>query len=163
MSVAAPRSSANRTDEMELVSFYVGDLLVGVDIGHVEEINRHLDLTPIPHAPASVRGVVNLRGDVVTVLDLRTILGLEKVEISKHTRNVVVASGGERIGLLVDRISDVVRAWPDDIDPSPANVRGGEGRFFKGIYQLEKELLVILDVDAVVNADCGGSNPRSTV
>ncbi len=159
MSATAERSHAARAAEMELVTFHVGDLLIGADIGHVEEINRHLDLTPVPDAPASVRGVVNLRGDVVTVLELRTILGLPRAEISKQTRNVVVAAGHERIGLLVDRIADVVRARPDQIDPPPANVRGAEGRFFKGVCQLEKQLLVVLDVEAVLDAGTGKSKP----
>ena len=106
--------SAVRDGEVELVTFYVGELLLGAEIQYVEEINRHTDLTPVAHAHESVRGVMNLRGEVVTVLDLRSILGLGRTETTKNTRNVIVNTGGESIGLLVDRIADVVNAqWSE--------------------------------------------------
>ncbi len=134
-------------DELEFATFYVGNILLGLDIQQIEEINRQLAMTAAPHAPHFVRGVVNLRGEVATVVDLRAILGMPPVEITDQSRNVVVNSRGERIGLLVDRIGDVVRAVTADIEPPPANVSGVDGRFFKGVCKLEKELLVILDVE----------------
>jgi len=140
-------------DGLEFSAFYVADLLIGVNILQVEEINRHVTLTPVPHAPECVRGVINLRGEVVTVMDLRTILGLPPGTISASTRNVVVNSRGEQIGLLVDRIADVVKAQSDAIEPTPANVSGVDGRFFKGVVKLEKELMVILDVDAALTSN----------
>ena len=143
---------ANETAETEFVTFRVGDALMGVSIRQVEEINRHVEVTAVPHAPDYVRGVINLRGEVVTVVDLRRILGLPPAEITKQTRTVVVHSKGEHIGLLVDRIADVVKARTDEIDSPPANVGGVEGRFFKGVHKLETELLVILDVDAALTA-----------
>ncbi len=141
--------------EVEFVTFFAGDLLIGVDILQAEEINRHIDVTPVPGAVECVRGVINLRGEVVTVVDLRTILGLPPTEITKRTRTVVVSSDGEQIGLLVDRIADVVRTRPDDIDPPPANAGGVDGRFFKGVLKLADELLVILDVTAAMTSDVG--------
>jgi purine-binding chemotaxis protein CheW len=143
-------TTAIATGEVEFVTFYVGDLLIGADIHCVEEINRLIDVTPAPHAPECVRGVINLRGEVVTVVDLRTILGLPHGNVGSQARNVVVRSKGEQIGLLVDRIADVIRARVDEIDPPPANVSGVDGRFFKGVYKLDTELLVILDVDAAL-------------
>lgn len=136
--------------ELELVTFYVGDYLYGAEIRYVEEINRHVDLTPVPHAPDAVRGVVNLRGEVVTVLDLRTVLGLQPGERTKDTRNVIVNAGGERTGLLVDRIADVVNARRSDIDPPPANLTTVHGRFLQGVYQLNRELLTVLNVPEVL-------------
>jgi purine-binding chemotaxis protein CheW len=138
------------TEEQEYCTFQVGDLLLGVDIQQVEEINRHLDLTPVPHAPACVRGVVNLRGEVVTAVDLRTVLGLPPAAFTKSTRNVVLDSHGEQIGLLVDRIGDVVRLVGDDVEPLPANFSGADARFFKGVYQLDEQLLVLLDLEAAL-------------
>ncbi|MBN2022135.1 MAG: purine-binding chemotaxis protein CheW [Pirellulales bacterium] len=140
-------------DGLEFATFYVGDLLIGVNILQVEEINRHVTLTPVPHAPECVRGVINLRGEVVTVMDLRTILGLPRGEVTATTRNVVVNSRGEQIGLLVDRIADVVKAQGDNIEAPPANVGGVQGRFFKGVVKLDTELMVILDVDAALTSD----------
>ena len=152
MSIATETASATTADEMEFVTFYVGNILIGVEIHQVEEINRHVDVTTVPHAPEYVRGVINLRGEVVTVVDLRAILGLPPAEITQQTRTVVVHSKDEQIGLLVDRIADVIKTRTDGIDPPPANIGGLEGRFFSGVHKLEVELLVILDIDAALAA-----------
>jgi purine-binding chemotaxis protein CheW len=147
-----PSKAAVTRGEVEFVTFYVGDLLIGADILQVEEINRLVEVTPVPHAPEYVRGVINLRGEVVTVVDLRTILGLGSGVIDQHTRTVVVNSRGEQVGLLVDRIADVVRASHDEINPPPADVSGVDGQYFRGVYKLDGELLVILDVDTLLCA-----------
>ncbi len=139
--------------ELELATFYVGDLLMGIDIQQTQEINRQVEVTVVPHCPEWVRGVINLRGEVVTVLDLRNILGMEPMEITNDSRNIIVHMNGENIGLLVDKIADVVITDVDRIEPAPANISGIEGKFFKGVYQLEKELLVLLDINELVNND----------
>lgn len=136
--------------EIEYATFHVGRLLLGIDIRQTEEINRQLELTAVPHAPACVRGVVNLRGEVVTVLDLRTILGLEPQALTAASRNVVVRADSEQVGLLVDRVADVVTVSAEEMEPPPANVSGVSGRFFKGVYKLESALLVVLDVNTVL-------------
>jgi purine-binding chemotaxis protein CheW len=145
-----PRSVG--AEKVELVTFYVGDLLLGAEIRCVEEINRSLDWTPVPRAPHCVRGVMNLRGEVVTVLDLRTILGAGQSETTAATRNVIVNAEGERTGLLVDRIADVVEAQRSEIHAPPANLSGVQGRFLQGVYKLESQLLVVLDIPEVLNA-----------
>lgn len=151
MTTAMAESGTASTTELEYATFYVGTILLGVDIRQMEEINRNLDLTSVPQAARCVRGVVNLRGEVVTVVDLRTILGMEPAEITAGNRNVVVRSRGEQVGLLIDRVADVVRIKAAEIEAPPANVNGVEGRFFTGVCKLEKELLVILDVDAALS------------
>jgi purine-binding chemotaxis protein CheW len=150
MSTETINRSVKSAGEVEFVTFYVGDLLIGVDIHNVEEINRQVDVTPVPQSPHHVRGVINLRGEVVTVVDLRKVLEMGQADISMHSRTVVVNSGNEEIGLLVDRIADVVRVRANQMDTPPANVSGVDGRFFKGVYKLEKTLLIILDVDAAI-------------
>jgi len=145
-----PVSNKSSAIELQLATFYVGNLLLGLDIQRIQEINKQLDFTEVPQSPACVRGVANLRGEVVTVLDLRTILNLPRTEISRTARNVVVSSQGEQVSLLVDRIADVVTVYSDQIDPSPSNIGAVDGRFFLGVYPLESELLVVLDVEEVV-------------
>ncbi len=152
MSIAAETAPPAGTADTEFVTFRVGDVLMGVGIRQVEEINRHVEVTIVPHAPDYVRGVINLRGAVVTVVDLRRIIGLPPAELTGQTRTVVIHSKGEQIGLLVDRIADVVKTRTDRIDQPPANIGGVEGRFFKGVYKLEAELLIILDIDAALAA-----------
>lgn len=137
-------------DEQEFITFYLGDLLLGIDIHQVQEINRNIEMTPVPHAPKAVRGVINLRGEVVLVVDLREVLGLAPAALNRSNRNVIVKNGGEQIGLLVDRVADVVRAHADDLDPMPENLRGIDQRYFKAVYKLEIGLLVILDVNVTL-------------
>ena len=84
--------------ETDYVTFYVGDVLLGIDINSVDEINRHVEVMPVPHAPPFVCGVFNLRGDVVTAVDLHVILGITQ-EASEATRTVIVRSKDEQIGL----------------------------------------------------------------
>jgi purine-binding chemotaxis protein CheW len=154
MSVALLERASNSVgpfeDELEFITFYLGGLLLGIDIHQVQEINRNLSMTPVPHAPPAVRGVINLRGEVVMVVDLNTVLGLPAKELARANRNVIVKNGGEQIGLLVDRVADVVRAKSDELDPMPENLRGIDQRFFKSVYKLEEGLLVILDVDVTL-------------
>jgi len=144
---------ASQAATTSFATFCVADTLIGVPIDQVEEINHNLELTRVPHAASWVRGVMNLRGAVVTVIDLRVVLGMEPTEITRKTCNVVVRSEGEQIALLADCVADVVCTEAGDIEPPPANMVGADGRFFKGVYKLDRELLVILDVDAVLAGD----------
>lgn len=150
MTLTLEKKTRLASREVEYATFHVGDLLIGIDIRQVEEINRHLRLTPVPQAPDCVRGVINLRGEVVTVVDLRTILGLEPVDTTRSSRNVIVNSHDERIGMLVDSVADVVTVDSAKVAPPPANVSGIDGKFFQGVFRLEKELLVVLNVQAAL-------------
>lgn len=138
-----------RQDSLQFATFYVGEQLMGVDLRQVHEINRHVDATPVPHAPEFVRGVVNLRGEVVTVVDLRAVLGIDGEVARGERRCVIIDAGGEKTGLLVDRIADVVAIGADQLDPPPANVGGVDGRRLIGVCRLEQALLVVLDVNAI--------------
>ena len=151
MSSATLKKSAPA--DLQLATFYVGDLLLSLPIDFVQEINRNLDLTEVPHAPPHVRGVINLRGDVATVIDLRRILGLGAAEVTPQSRNLIVRSGDESIGLWVDRIADIISITTDGITPSPANISGADGRYFKGVYRTDSEIVVILDVDEVLSVE----------
>ena len=150
--------STTRTDtvqtaahkETDYVTFYVGDVLLGIDIKGVDEINRHVEVTPVPHAPPFVCGVFNLRGDVVTAVDLHVILGIPQ-EDNETTRTVIVRSRNEQIGLRVSRIADVVTVRSDAVDPVPPNFGSSDARFFRGVFKLESELLNLLDVDAALS------------
>lgn len=132
--------------EKQYATFYVGDLLLGVDIHQVQEINRQLDVTDVPQAPDCVRGVINLRGEVTTVIDLRTILGLEQAEVTRDSRNLIVNSNGESVGFLVDRISDILTLRDEQIGPPPTNIDGVKGKYFLGVHTMESEILVLLNV-----------------
>jgi purine-binding chemotaxis protein CheW len=155
MSIALLEDPNVRTSEEQFATFYVSNMLLGIDIRQVREINRQLDMTVVPHAPDYVRGVINLRGDVASVLDLPTLLGLPKTEITRESRTLIVSSAGESIGFIVDRISDILTLRDDQISPTPANMNGVQGRFFSGVHTLESEVVVILNIqEALSERNC---------
>jgi purine-binding chemotaxis protein CheW len=135
---------------LEMVTFYLGGTLCGMDILRVQEINKLLEMTPVPLAPEYVNGILNLRGQIVTIIDLGKRLGLSSTRLSDESRNIVVDSENEYIGLLVDRISDVVRADWDNVEQPPANIGGILAKFFEGVFKTENSLIGILDVDEVL-------------
>ena len=150
MSASAAADRLGTTAELQFATFYVGHMLLGVDIQVVQEINRQSEITQVPHAPEYVRGVINLRGDVATVVDLRSILGLPAAEAGRQTRNLIVHHHGEAIGLLVDRVADILTLRDDQINPPPTNVDGVDGRLMRGVCTLESEIVVLLDIDEVL-------------
>jgi purine-binding chemotaxis protein CheW len=135
---------------VELATFYIGGALCGMDILKVQEINKLMEMTKVPQAPGYVTGILNLRGQIITVIDLAKKLGLAKEELGDAARNIIVNSGNEYIGLLVSRISDVVEATWEKVEEPPANIGGVQGVYFKGVYKTKDRLIGILDVDRVL-------------
>lgn len=143
----------NNKKMIELATFYVGNALCGMDILKVQEINKIIQMTKVPQAPEYVLGILNLRGQIVTIIDLGKKLGLGETSISQETRNIIVNSTGGHVGLLVRQISDVVAADIDSQEKPPANMRGIQGEFFTGVFKTENELIGILDVDKVLGIE----------
>lgn len=139
---------ANRS--VELATFYVGKALCGMDILNVQEINKLMDMTTVPQAPDHVVGILNLRGQIVTIIDLGKKLNLGATEMGDMSRNIIVNSKDESIGLLVSRISDVVEAAWDKVEAPPANIGGVQGKYFKGVFKTKESLIGILDVQKVL-------------
>ncbi len=138
---------------IELATFYVGDALCGMDILNIQEINKLMEMTKVPQAPDYMIGILNLRGQIVTIIDLGQKLGLGEVEISNESRNIIINAPGEHVGLLVSRISDVVMADPEKIESAPANMSGIQGGFFTGVYKTENKLIGILDIKEVLRLE----------
>lgn len=139
------------TGEQQFVTFYLGDLLMAIPIGCVQEINRQLECTPVPQAPSYVCGVVNLRGEVVTVVDPRQILRLSPGDQTRESRNLIINSNGESVGIVVDKVSDILTLTADGVTPPPANLKGVEGRFFIGVHQRDEDVVVLLNIDEMLN------------
>ncbi len=142
-----------KESEVELVVFRVGDVPCALRIDEVLEIKRIERITPVHRAPEYIRGVVNLRGRIVSVIDLRIKLNYRSGEVLPQSRLVVVRRGSEQIGLLVDSIEDAVVARNREIRMPPSNVHGAEARFFKGVYQASETLVAILDIQTVLEKD----------
>lgn len=152
MTATLTKPAAHTATERQLITFYVGEMLVGLDITAVKEINRNLDVSTVPHAHRNLRGVINLRGEVVTVLDLRGVLELPAGAIGRHSRNVIVRWRSEHVGLLVDRISDVVNVPVAEIEPPPANLQGIDGKYINGVFTMPDQLLVLLNLPEVLES-----------
>ena len=146
-------STLTPKNTIELATFYVGRALCGMDILKVQEINKLMEMTKVPQAPDYMVGILNLRGQIVTISDLGQKLGLGSIEVSNESRNIIVNTPGEHVGLLVSRISDVVMADPDKIEPAPANMNGIQGAFFTGVYKTENKLIGILNIKEVLRLE----------
>ena len=132
----------------QFVTFGIDQLLLGIDILMVREINRGLDITPVQHASNYVCGLVNLRGQIITVFDLGVRLGLGPRKITPRSHNVFFKN--EFISLLVDSIGDVVQVDEADVESAPANLGGVEGKYISGVVKLEQELLIILSAPKIL-------------
>lgn len=135
---------------IEVVTFYIKDAVCGLPINHIQEINKLLHLTPVPQAPDYVIGILNLRGQIITVVDLPYKLGLGVGKIDEKNRNIIIRSGQEYIGLLVERIGDVIPVDMGKVEKPPANLVGVKEAFFKGIYKSNDYLIGVLDIDEVL-------------
>lgn len=152
--------SATTTSGQDFVSFSVGGLLLGVPIDRIREISRNVDPTPVPHSPRHVLGVVNLRGELVTVIDLEVVLRGARAADSTSHECVIVSDGAHKIALCVDRVGDVVYGWDRRIEKVPSNLRASHVAYYEGVMQLEDELLVILDLEGVLSAMREGGSPH---
>lgn len=137
----------------DVVVFQVGGILCGLDIQHIQEIKRIHAHTPVHRAPPHVRGLVNMRGQIITLLDVRQRLGLPPREVAHAAPAIIVAARGELVGLLVDEVDDVVEAPADAVQPPPSNLQGVEGAFFTAVLQTPGGLVALLDKDRIAGAD----------
>lgn len=143
---------SDQTSELlQLVSFNIGSEEFGVDILKVQEINRMVDITKVPQAPHYVEGVINLRGKVIPIIDLRKRFNLELKEYDKNTRIVVVDINGSIMGMVVDSVSEVLRLPSNTIEPPPEIVAGINSEYIKGVAKLEDRLLIFLDLSKVID------------
>ena len=139
-----------QNSNMELATFYVGDALCGIDILNIQEINKNFDITNVPQAAEYITGILNLRGKIVTIIDLARKLDLSQLNAGKENRNILVNSEDEHIGLMVDSIGDVVQVSSGDIEPPPSNIKGIKGKFFSGVLKTQSSLIGILDLEEVL-------------
>lgn len=150
-------------DEPTLVStFHLGSTLLGVNAMDVQEVVQLNVLTPVHRADDTIAGIINLRGQIVTVVDLRRGLGIEIDESHKARDIFIVSSHGENIGLLVDEAADVIPADLDDLDPLPANMDPTQQKYLAGICQNEAHPIAILNIDALLTMEQNDTaNPGS--
>ena len=150
------QASQTTSGSLQYTTFYCNDSLLGLDISFVQEINRNTDLTRVPLGHPCVRGVMNLRGEVVTMLDLRILMGLPKGPTTQRNRNLVIMCDGETFGLWVDGVADILTIDASQITPPPSNLSLGDSRLIKGVYQSDHSLVMIVDPKEVLLASLSG-------
>jgi purine-binding chemotaxis protein CheW len=148
-------------------SFFLGDSMFGLDVLLVREINRNLDITPVDPSPDFVQGLMNLRGQIVTVTDLGVRLNLDNRERTKSTCCIVLKTEKEleritdeglisattskdTVGLLVDQIGDMISIDEKEIEAPPANMNGVDGKYLSGVIKLEQDLLATLKISEIL-------------
>jgi purine-binding chemotaxis protein CheW len=136
---------------LQLVSFTIGEEEYGVDILCVQEINRMLNVTQVPNSPSYVDGVINLRGKVIPVIDLRSRFGMPRIARTKDTRIVVVELVGKTVGFVVDGVSEVLRIQKHVTEPPPATVmQNMESEFITSVAKLDDRLLILIDLERIL-------------
>jgi purine-binding chemotaxis protein CheW len=137
--------------ERQYCTFFLDGHYFGIDVLQVQEIIRYQEMTRVPLAPPVVRGLINLRGQIVTALDLRRRLELPDRSDSELTANVVVQTDDGAVSLLVDEIGDVLQVPEESFERPPETLQGIARDLIRGAYKLDGRLLLILDTERVVN------------
>lgn len=144
----------NSAEELlQLVSFNIGEEEFGVDILKVQEINRMVEVTRVPNAPEYVDGVINLRGKVIPIIDLRRRFGMPRKEKDKNSRIIVVELTGKVLGFVVDAVSEVLRIPSSVTEAPPSIIAGIKAEYITAIGKLENRLLILLDLERVLSVD----------
>lgn len=147
--VSHPSNGSNEP-MMQWVTFRLGKEVYGVNVMQVQEVLRYTDIAPVPGAPSYVLGIINLRGNVVTVIDTRQRFGLPAVEISDQTRIIIIDKDNAVTGILVDTVAEVVYLNPSEIESAP-NVGGNDSsRFIHGVCQKNNELLILVELNKLL-------------
>jgi len=142
--------------QQQFCTFVIQGILFGVEVEKVQEVIRHQGMTAVPLAPNVVAGLINLRGQIVTAIDLRRRLGVNDRTAGDLPMNVVVRTGDGAVSLLVDEIGDVVEVQEQDFEQAPDTLDSTSRDLVRGVYKLKNELLLVLDTGKAVNADESG-------
>ncbi len=147
----------------QLISFIVGEEEYGLEILQVKEVIRLREITRLPRAPSFVKGIINLRGDVIPIIDLRDRFGLPQQDYTLTTRVIVVDVEGRLVGMVVDAASQVVRIPADQIEPPPPIVGGLSAEYIKGVGKLDERLVILLNIDRILSPQEKGELERMQI
>jgi len=147
--VTAPEQTAQTN--RQFATFFVDGLFFGIEVLQVQEVLRYQEMTPVPLAPGVVEGLINLRGQIVTAVDMRRRLQLPARPEGQMPMNTVVRTPGGAVSLLVDEIGDVVEVDAGSFEQTPDNVEPAARELLKGVYKLKERLLLVVDTEKTVN------------
>jgi purine-binding chemotaxis protein CheW len=136
----------------QFCTFYVNDILLGIEVLAVQEVLKHQEVTEVPLAPPEIQGLINLRGQIITAINLRSRMNLPPRKNDKGSMNVVTRIDKEVVSFLVDSVGDVLEVEDESFEPVPSTVDAATRELVTGVYKLEgKRLLMVLDVTKAAN------------
>lgn len=138
------------SNEVQMVAFKLGREEYGIDILQVQEIKKMTDITRVPHTPDYIKGVINLRGSVLPVIDLKTRLDLMEQEYTDDTRIIIVKVDEIAVGMIVDAVSEVLAISQDQIEAPQESVGGVSTDYLSGVGKMENRLLILLNLEAII-------------
>ncbi|VVB94898.1 CheW-like domain protein [uncultured archaeon] len=150
----AVKAETTANGELQLVVFTIGSEEFGVEIMNVQEIIRMTNITRIPQAPGYIRGIINLRGKIIVVINLNVVMGMESKEQDENTRIIVASIGETVMGFVVDSVSEVIRLPEKNVEPAPAVIASRIGtEYVLGVGKLDNRLLILLNLGKVLGAN----------
>jgi purine-binding chemotaxis protein CheW len=141
---------ANRGEVIQFVTFVLKDEVYGINVMQVQEVLRVTEIAPVPGAPSFVLGIINLRGNVVTVIDTRSRFGLPSTELDDSSRIIVIESEKQVVGILVDAVAEVVELQMGEIDAAPNVGNEESSRYIQGVTTRENSLLILVDLNKLL-------------
>jgi purine-binding chemotaxis protein CheW len=140
-------------ERIQVVSFHLGSEEYGVDISQVQEIIRMVEITHVPRAPRFMEGVINLRGQLIPIIDLRTRFGMPRTDHTKSTRIVVTEFGSKKVGIIVDSVSEVINIPLEQVEDAPDMIAGVGTEYIQGVGKVNDRLIILLDLTMVITGD----------
>jgi len=153
VSVAEIQKEDGTDEVLQWVTFQLESETYGINVMQVREVLRYSEIAPVPGAPDHVIGIINLRGNVVTVIDTRSRFGLMPGEISDNTRIVIIEADKQVIGILVDSVAEVVYLRSSEIDTTPSVGTEESSKFIQGVSNRDGELLILVDLNKLLSDD----------
>ena len=153
MSEVEVRKEQANDEVLQWVTFQLEEETYGINVMQVREVLRYSEIAPVPGAPDYVLGIINLRGNVVTVIDTRSRFGLMQGEITDNTRIIVIESERQVIGILVDSVAEVVYLRSSEIDTTPSVGTDESAKFIQGVSNRDGKLLILVDLNKLLSED----------
>jgi purine-binding chemotaxis protein CheW len=140
-------------EDKKVVVFQLKNEEYGVNVHQVRSIERITDITRVPKTPSFIKGVINLRGVILPIIDLRKRFNIEEKDYTEDSRIIIVSANGIEVGLVVDSANDVMDLQEGTVEPAPDVVGGVKAEYLDGVAKLEKRLLILLNLEKVLNPD----------
>jgi purine-binding chemotaxis protein CheW len=151
--LSADKNADSNDEVLQWVTYKLEDETYGINVMQVQEVLRYTEIAPVPGAPSYVLGIINLRGNVVTVIDTRARFGLMSAEVTDNSRIVIIEAEKQVIGILVDSVAEVVYLRSSEIDSAPNIGTEESAKFIQGVSNREGELLILVDLNKLLSDD----------